>query len=251
MATDLDFYAVCALAVLITGISKSGFAGGLGVLAVPAMSLFVAPQMAAAIMLPILCAIDIANIWRYRQTWVRRYVALLLPGAFVGLALGAATFRWLDADLLRIGVGLLSLWFVLDYLLQGRSRASTMGGGTAAAFGFGALSGLTSFVAHAGGPPVKAFLLSRNMDKSVFVGTNSVFFFVINQIKLVPYFLLGQFSVETLTISLMLAPFVPIGILIGFRLHRLVSQDRFTAIAYTLLSLAGLKLLWDGVSASL
>ena len=249
MGTDLDFYVVCALAVLITGISKSGFAGGLGVLAVPAMSLFVAPQTAAAIMLPILCAMDVANIWQYRRTWVRRYITLLLPGALAGLALGAATFRWLDADLLRIGVGLLSLWFVVDYLMRARPAAVVTGGGTASAFGFGALSGLTSFVAHAGGPPVKAFLLSRNLDKSTFVGTNSVFFFLMNQIKLVPYFLLGQFSIENLSVSLMLAPFVPVGVLIGFRLHRLISQDRFTAVVYALLLVAGLKLLWDGLSA--
>ena len=244
---------VCALSVLVTGISKSGFAGGLGVIAVPAMSLFVAPQTAAAIMLPILCAIDIANIWKYRRTWVRKYVALLLPGALVGIAIGAATFRWLDADLLKIGVGLLSVWFVLQYAAQARAEpaaaTTATAAGNAAAFGFGALSGVTSFVAHAGGPPIKAFLLSRNMEKSSFVGTNSVFFFLINQIKLVPYFLLGQFTSENLLMSLMLAPFVPVGIFIGFRLHALVSQGTFMKIAYALLLVAGAKLLWDGLAA--
>ncbi len=255
MDVGVEFYLVCALSVLVTGISKSGFAGGLGVLAVPAMSLFVAPQTAAAIMLPILCTIDIANIWKYRRTWVRRYVALLLPGALVGIGIGTATFRWLDADLLKIGIGVLSVWFVVDYARNARAAQvaatapSATATGNAAAFGFGALSGLTSFVAHAGGPPIKAFLLSRNLEKSTFVGTNSVFFFLINQIKLVPYFFLGQFSSENLLMSLMLAPFVPIGIIVGFRLHAIVSQNTFTKVAYGLLLVAGVKLLWDGVAA--
>ena len=61
--TDPFFYAVGIPAVLIAGVSKSGFGGGLGVMAVPLMALAVSPQAAAAIMLPILCLMDLANVW--------------------------------------------------------------------------------------------------------------------------------------------------------------------------------------------
>ena len=78
---DTSFYLVSAIAVLLTGISKSGFAGGLGILAIPAMSLFVPPQVATGIMLPILCIMDIANLWKYHKVWVREYVMLLIPAS--------------------------------------------------------------------------------------------------------------------------------------------------------------------------
>ena len=62
------FYGVAAFSVLLTGLSKSGFGGGLGVMAVPMMSLFVTPQFAAAVMMPILLAMDVLIVWRYRRT---------------------------------------------------------------------------------------------------------------------------------------------------------------------------------------
>ncbi|MEP4194592.1 MAG: TSUP family transporter [Aliishimia sp.] len=68
------FYVVSILSILLTGISKSGFGGGLGVMSVPLMSLFVAPQFAAAVLMPILLAMDILIVWRYRRTWDRRII---------------------------------------------------------------------------------------------------------------------------------------------------------------------------------
>lgn len=251
MNIALEFYIIGAVAVLMTGISKSGFAGGLGVLAVPAMSLFVTPQMAAAIMLPILVAMDIANVWRYRNDWVRRAVYLLVPGAIIGIGIGAATFHLFNPAMLKIGIGLLALWFFANFLLQRRSPAESKAFNGFTITLAGLLSGFTSFIAHAGGPPVKGYLLSQNYEKSQFVGTNGVFFFLVNSLKVIPYFYLGQFTTESLQISLGFAPFVPIGIFIGFHLHKIVSQAVFTNVAYGFLLLSGVKLLWDGIAGTL
>lgn len=248
MTLALEFYLVGAIAVLMTGISKSGFAGGLGVLAVPAMSLFVTPQMAAAIMLPILVAMDVANVWRYRHDWVRRAVFLLVPGAVVGIGIGAATFHLFNPAMLKIGIGLLALWFFANFIFQ-RKNAQAQGSFNRVTITLaGLVSGFTSFVAHAGGPPVKGYLLTQNLEKSQFVGTNGVFFFLVNSLKVIPYFYLGQFTADSLKISLTLAPLVPVGILIGFHLHKIISQKVFTGVAYAFLLLSGVKLLWDGVA---
>jgi uncharacterized membrane protein YfcA len=77
--TDPFFYLVAIPAVLIAGVSKSGFGGGLGVMAVPLMALALSPQAAAAIMLPILCLMDVANVWAYRKNWDRRNMMILIP----------------------------------------------------------------------------------------------------------------------------------------------------------------------------
>ena len=61
--TDPIFYAAAVPAVIIAGVSKGGFGGGLGIMTVPLMALVASPVQAAAIMLPILCAIDIVGLW--------------------------------------------------------------------------------------------------------------------------------------------------------------------------------------------
>ena len=243
---SVEFYLVSAIAVLMTGISKSGFAGGLGVLAVPLMSLFQTPQVAVAVMMPILLAMDCANIWNYWKTWSWRYVRSLLPGALCGIALGALTFQWMEPAVLKLAIGVMALVFVAQFVHAQLLKRCAGDSSSIVVFFLGALSGFASFVAHAGGPPVKGYLLSRGMEKSQFVGTNSVFFFALNLIKAVSYLALAQYSQATLSASLLLTPFLFFGVLLGFRLHRVVSQVLFTRIAYVFLALAGTKLLWDG-----
>ena len=83
MITDPLFYALAIPAILITGISKSGFGGAMGGLAVPLMSLVIAPAEAAGIMLPILCTMDAVGLWmqhRVTDSTVYRWANILLFG---------------------------------------------------------------------------------------------------------------------------------------------------------------------------
>lgn len=242
----LEFYLIASTAVLITGISKSGFAGGLGVLAVPMMSLFHTPQVAVTIMMPILLMIDCANIWKYRGSWSGQVVSSLLPGALLGLVLGALTFQWMNASSLKLAVGAMALLFAAQYAMCRTGGAARRETGFVTIFSLGTVSGFASFVAHAGGPPVKGYLLRQNMDKSEFVGTNAIFFFALNFLKAFTYLGMGQFTAETLYISASLIPILIVGVFLGFRLHGMVNQRAFTSIAYLLLAIAGVKLLWDG-----
>lgn len=243
---DWPFFVTGALVVFFTGVSKSGFAGGFSALGVPALSLFVLPQTAAAIMLPILCLIDVANIWHYRRDWDRRLLTWLIPAAITGIVIGALTFRHVDPDALKLGIAGFAFWFAIA--AWPRSQAAVIPGkpgGPLSALFFGSLAGFTSFIAHAGGPPVKGYLLSQRLEKTRFVATNSVFFFIVNQIKLLPYFMLGQFSTANLSMTLSLLPFVPLGVLAGFWMHRRVPQQVFSKVVCVLLLLAGVKLFYD------
>lgn len=245
MELTTSFYVVAGAAVLITGISKSGFGGGLGVMSVPLMSLYISPQFAVAILMPVLLAMDLIIVWQYRARWNRSVVAMLLPGAAVGLFIGAMTFQWMSADVIRFAVGVLAILFVAQFALN-RQRGDTIAASRrGTVFALGTLSGFASFVAHAGGPPVKGILLRQHMDKSTFVGTNTMFFFAMNTIKTVAYGAMGQFDKDSLTISLLLAPLLFAGIGLGMVLHRFISAAAFTRVVYGFLLLAGLKLLSD------
>jgi len=87
MTQEPLFFIFASIAVVLAGISKSGFGTGLGVFAVPLMAIVIPPAQAAAIMLPILCVIDLFNIWHYRRSWDRLNMKILVPAALVGIAL--------------------------------------------------------------------------------------------------------------------------------------------------------------------
>lgn len=245
---DPWFFALALFAVLMTGISKSGLGGGLGQLSVPIMAAFISPVAAAAIMLPILMAIDLFNIWGYRKHWHKRFVLLMLPGSLIGIGIGALTFKALDENLIRLLLGAITLFFAFSYFVQSRPINADGNKGKVVAAACGAMAGFTSFVAHAGGGPVKMFLLPQRLDKRVFVGTLVFFFFAVNQIKFWPYLWLGQFSTENLMTSLVLLPMVPVGVWLGWKLIEKIDTELFYKITYLLLFVAGLKLIYDGLT---
>ena len=247
MIADPWFYAVAVPAILLMGISKGGFGSGAGLFATPLMALTVPIPQAAAILLPILLVMDAAGLWAYRGVFSRENLKLILTGGVLGVILGALTFRYFDEAWIRILLGALSIGFVAQRYLRRAVRAAPRS--TAKGLFWSAFSGVTSTIAHAGGPPLSIYLLPQRLDKAVMVGTTVIFFAVINAVKLVPYAWLGLFDARNLTTSLVLAPLAPVGIWIGIALMRRTSEELFYRICYGLLLVVGVKLLWDGIGA--
>ncbi len=250
MITDPYFYLAAVPAVLLYGIAKGGFAGGFGIVAVPMMALVVSPVQAAAILLPILCVMDLVTLWAYRGKWVWSELKLLVPASLIGIAVGTMLFSQMSPAIIRLLLGTIAIVFTAHYWIQ-RIRAKSApqenfgrGVGIVAA----ATSGFTSFIAHAGGPPLGMYLLRRGLNRTAFVATTAVFFTVANYVKLVPYTWLGQFDSSNLMTSLVLSPLAPIGIGTGVWLHNRVTDRVFFRIAYASLFFVGIKLMWDGVT---
>ena len=244
------FYALAGLAVLLAGFSKASAAGGVGLLAVPLMSIAIAPQHAAAIMLPILCALDLLGIWAYRGHSPGRLLRQLIPGAFVGILAGALVFRTLDVRWVKGLLGAECLLFALHRIIGSRRFESAPGAAPdrfKARF-WSAVSGFTSTLAHAGGPPILQYLLPLKLDKMLLVATTVYFFTIVSYAKLVPYGLLGLLDASNLRTSLLLAPVIPVGYWIGLTFTRLIPEKAFYAFINVSLLATGAKLIWDAVS---
>lgn len=247
MITDPFFFAVAIPAVLVMGISKGGFGSGLGLMATPLVALAVPTSQAAAIMLPILLVMDATGLLAYRGTFHRANLGLLLAGGVAGIALGALTFRYFSEPMIRAVLGAMALTFVAHRMRAGGTAAPAAAPSKAKGLFWSTLSGLSSTIAHAGGPPLSVYLLPQKLDKAVLVGTTVIFFSVINAVKVVPYFWLGLFDSRNLLTSLALAPLAPLGIVAGVWLMRRLSQDIFYRVAYAMLAFVGMKLLYDGL----
>ncbi|HET6520703.1 MAG TPA: sulfite exporter TauE/SafE family protein [Geminicoccaceae bacterium] len=247
--TDPWFYAAAVPAMLLVGISKGGFGGGLAIAGVPLMAFVVPPAQAAAIMLPILVLMDWIGVGAYRRSWDGPTLAVMVPGAAVGIALGGAVFGALDEGLVRLVLGAIAVVFSARYFMPG-GRAEAAARPPSAWRGglFGGLSGFTSTIAHAGGPPASMYLLPLRLDRTVFVGTTVIFFTAVNLMKLLPYALIGQFSATNLLTALALAPLAPVGVLAGVWLHRRIDETLFYRLCYGFVLLTGLKLIHDGLS---
>jgi len=79
MTIDWVFVLLMVVAVLLTGISKSGFAGGVGVVAVPLISLKASPAFAVAVMLPLLIVMYVFSLKAWGRQRVDRLRWLMFP----------------------------------------------------------------------------------------------------------------------------------------------------------------------------
>ncbi|MCP4037831.1 MAG: sulfite exporter TauE/SafE family protein [bacterium] len=246
MIDDPFFWMTAVVAVLILGIAKGGLAGGVGLVAVPLMSLVIEPARAAAILLPILMLMDLMALRPWWGKWDSFNLRTLAPGAVLGTALGLATFGLLSPNALRVMVGTIAFAFALRWWLArapGPPRAPSYRRGTL----WSTLAGFTSFSVHAGGPPLHIYLLSQHPDKTTFQATTVAYFFAINWLKLGPYAWLGQLDTSNLTTSLLLAPLAPLGIVAGTWLHHRIDEKVFFRVVYASLLVLGLKLIQDGL----
>jgi uncharacterized membrane protein YfcA len=246
LLTDPVFYAVAVPAVLLVGISKSGFGAGFGALGVPLMALAVPVPQAVAIMLPLLLIMDafgLRALWHERDPTLLR---LLVPAGLLGTVIGALLFGLLSAKTVAALVGAITLVF-LALRTAFPPRADAPPPARPVGFFFATVSGFTSFVAHAGGPPIAFFMLPLKLSPLRFTATMAVFFAAVNAAKWLPYGLLGLIDATNMATAAVLAPVAPLGVWVGVRLVRHIPPVLFYRLFSVGMLLTGCKLLWDGV----
>ena len=245
LVTDPFFYAVSIPAVLLLGISKSGFGVGFGSLAVPLMALAVTVPQAAAMLMPVLLVMDLLGLAAFRKHFDMKLLRFLLPWGLAGTLVGTFSFKLLDPRLVAGLVGVFTLLFLAQRLLLPPRPDSPHPPKWLGAI-LTTLSGFTSFISHTGGPPVSAYVIPLRLPPLAFAATMSVYFTVLNLSKWVPYAWLGLLDMRNMATSVALLPFAPIGVWVGVRLAHRIKPLLFYRLVYSGMFLTGTKLVWDG-----
>lgn len=230
---------------------KGAFGGGFAIVGIPLLSLVMSPVEAGGLLAPLFIAMDLFSLRYWKpSTWSRPDLVLLVPGLVAGIGVGYFLFRMLDHRAISIVMAAVTLAFVGLWLLRGGSVA-VQPRSSPKAVAAGLTSGITTMVAHSGGPPLAMYLLPLGLSKQVYAGTTSMFFTVGNILKAAPWLALARpvGAVWTLMAISLLA--VPSGVWLGWRLHGRLDQRQMYRACYALLVVTALKLLWDGVAGYL
>ncbi|WGD49349.1 sulfite exporter TauE/SafE family protein [Bradyrhizobium sp. CB1650] len=247
LATILATFA----SVLLICFMKGAFGGGFSIVGIPLLSLVMDPVTAGGLLAPLFIAMDLYALRYWKpSTWSKPDLALLVPGLLTGIGIGYMLFRVLDHRAIAIVMAAVTLifvglWFVGGGKVAIRPRSSPK------AIGAGVASGISTMVAHSGGPPLAMYLLPLGLSKEVYAGTTSLFFTVGNATKAVPWLLLVHPTTTVWILMAICLPAIPIGVWLGWRLHGRLDQGQVYRTCYGLLVVTALKLLWDGVSGYL
>lgn len=244
--TDPYFYAVTIPAVLLLGVSKSGFGAGFGSLAVPMMAMAVSVPQAAAILMPVLLLMDILGMAAFRKDFDLKLLRFLVPFGLVGIVIGTLLFRALNPPTVAGIVGVFTLLFLAQRLLFPPRPDSAPPPRWLGAI-LSVTAGFTSFISHAGGPPISAYVIPLRLSPIKFTATMAFFFFVINLSKWIPYAWLGLLDMRNMATSLVLLPLAPLGVWVGVRLARRINQVLFYRVLYLGMFLTGIKLISDSL----
>ncbi|KLK90584.1 membrane protein [Microvirga vignae] len=244
---SLTFYAVAIPAAMLVGLAKGGLPV-VGMVSVPLLALVTSPLEAAGLLLPIYVITDMFGLWFYRRDYDPRNLKILTPAAIAGVGVGWATASFVTEASVAVLVGSVGIAFCLNNWLRRHAPIKPQPADVGRGLFWGALSGFTSFVSHAGGPPYQLYVLPQRLEKMIYAGTTTILFAIINATKLVPYWALGQLSPASLRSSALLVPAGILATLVGVRLVRIIPEREFFVVVQTGLLLLSLRLTYQGLS---
>jgi uncharacterized membrane protein YfcA len=238
---DISVIALIAFVVLLIGLSKTAFAGALGVFAVPLLMLKLPAPEAIALMLPLLIIADILSVKSYWKQWDSRLLLSLIPGAIIGVLVAYLTIDVVNANYLKAIVASLCILFALKNILFKQKTFNTLNNKWGALL-MPAFSGITSTLVHAGGPPLIIYFSAIKLAPKQFVATAAIFFASMNIFKLIGAISLGLLSNDIIVTALAFIPLALIGNWIGLKVNSRMNKVLFLKLMNYLLLLLGLWL---------
>lgn len=240
----MGFYVILIVVALVIGLSKGGMGAVLGVLATPLLSLVMPVPTAISVSLPMLLIGDAFALWFYWKTWDMHYIRLLVPSAILGIIVGTALLASLDNITLRHVLGIFTLVFVVYKIADRWLRSLDYQPRNWHGYVAGAAAGLGSTLANTGGPPFTAYMLLQDVSPTIFVGTTTLFFAIVNLIKLPGLVLAGLMNLNDLLSAVWVIPLIPTGVYAGRWMVRRINKAAFDWIMLIVLVIAAAVLLF-------
>jgi uncharacterized membrane protein YfcA len=224
MEFNLLFFVTVVPAILLFGISKAGLGGSVALISIPLMTVVMPFTDALAITLPILILADFVAVYKFRKEFDLDTLKLISLGAFIGIIIGALTFKFFSEDVLKLIVGLMGFSFTFHYFFLKKNKYLAI-----------PKSKLKGSV----------YLLPLRIEKAKYVGTRVLYFTFVNLVKLPIYIYLSMINIENLKLSFYLMPLVVLGVFIGYQLVKIIEEKLFYNIIYVLIFISSLKLIFD------
>jgi uncharacterized membrane protein YfcA len=247
---SLTFMCVAGFAVFFVALAKAGFGGMIGSLAMPLVAAVSDIPTAISVLLPTYVVMDLIVAILYRKSVP---FALLWPMAAAGVAgvvLAALLFRFVDTTNLAILLGGISVSLGLRFFLGQRVQTAAALDPATRNWPHLALlnggSGFTSFFLM-GEAPIQIFLLPFRLPPQTYVALLVWFFFIVNWVKIPIVLGMGIVTIDSLWISAILLPIMPLGILIGKYIATRIRKEPFYLIVHVLLIILGLYLIGNAL----
>ena len=245
MEINLLFFLTVVPAIILYGIAKSGLGGSMTLISVQLMTIVMPLNQALGIILPILIFLDLIAIYKYRKEFDLGTLKLMVPFAAIGIFIGSFTFSYLSEELLKFIIGLMGFLFAGNYFFFKKDKETKLEKNIFKGGICSIVAGFTSFCVHAGGTPTSLYLLPLRMKKEIYVGTRIFFFTFVNLIKLPLYINLSMANFDSFKQSVVLFPVALLGILMGYKLLKIIEEKLFYNILYVLIFVTSTKLLYD------
>jgi uncharacterized protein len=232
------------VAAVSVGFAKTAI-GGFGSIAVAIFAAVLPARESTGALLPLLLVGDVMAVAAYRAHAEWRILLRLFPSVLVGVAVGTLFVWQVDDTVMRRTIGVLLVALVALHVWTRRRRAEPerVHAGRALTATYGTMAGFTTMVANAGGPVMSLYLLSAGLSMLGFLGTATMFFFLVNLAK-VPFSVgLGLISWSSLQLDLLLVPAVLLGGWLGRHAIKRIDEALFERLVLLFTVVSALNLL--------
>lgn len=238
----MEYFALLLIAALIVGAAKGGLASA-GALAVPFLSIWMDPLVAAGLLLPIFIISDLVAVWLYRRDFSKKNVILLAVSGVIGVGLATVMAPYVSVAMAQFATGAIGIFYCAQALrARLRKRVQAVPFDARSGLVWGILTGITSFISHTGAPPFQSFVLPQRLPKLVFAGTNTIVFAIINIAKLPAYASIGLMADFDWALVAWMSAVASVGAVLGRRLAQVLPDETYRAVIQILLFVLSLYL---------
>ncbi len=233
-------YVLLTALIIFTGALLQGLAGfGGALLSMPLVLLYSDPKWAAPVVVLCYMINRVPTLFILRKDLMWNHSLLLIaaaaPGAFLGTLLLKNVEPWLIMKILGTVLILFSTYKIIAPQFKlAFSRIWALPAGF--------LSGLLGGAFGTDGPPVVVYAALKPWSKEKVVGMLQGFFFFANFIIIGSYGYHGLLTSSVLKASGVAVPFAIVGILLGLKINRRISQRHFEIILSVLVGIMGFAL---------